>query len=112
MKHTESKLQEEIVDILTKNDWIVLHPANERDMGISDSLRMKRLGVKKGAPDLLLWKETSGQVISLWLELKAPKGIRSPEQHCFEHIANSLGIEYRLVKSVSDIADLTIKERL
>lgn len=101
MKHEESKLQMEIVSALQKAGVFVISVPNERNLGVSDALRMRAMGLTKGAPDLIVYTDHW-----IWLELKTKKGVRSVEQECFETKAIELGVEYRLVKQFESIKDL------
>lgn len=99
----EYKLQVEVVKTLRSRGVLVLSIPNERNAGISDAVRMRASGLTKGAPDLVCWTPRGE---CWWLELKAPKGVRSQEQKCFEDIAGQLGIGYKLVRSLEDIKDI------
>lgn len=104
MTHSEARLQKEVVCELKSRGWIVISIPNERALGIADIKRMGAMGLTKGAPDLMAWDLQNNP---WWFELKTPRGKRSDEQICFEHIAGELGIGYRVVRSVHDVEDLT-----
>lgn len=97
---TEWTLQVAVVHELREHGVLVFSVPNERNSGIADATRMRASGLTKGAPDLVCWT-ADGRC--WWLELKAPKGVRSQEQKCFEATAQRLHIQYRLVKSLEDI---------
>lgn len=103
MKHSEAKLQREVVTALRGAGWVILSIPNERALGIADAKRMQAMGLTKGAPDLIGWDLHSRP---WWFELKTPRGKRSPEQECFEYLAGELNINYRVVRRVQDIQDL------
>lgn len=103
MKHEEFVLQQSVVNKLREWGVVVFSIPNERNMGISDALRMRATGLTKGAPDLVCWTPNGK---CWWLELKAPKGVRSIEQKCMETLARKLLIDYRVVKSLDDIKDI------
>lgn len=112
MKHSEAKLQREVVAKLRGAGWLVLSIPNERALGIADAKRMQAMGLTKGAPDLMAWNL---QNEPWWFELKTPRGVRSDEQICFEGIAKELGIGYRVVRyihDIDDILDASAKERI
>lgn len=98
--NVEYELQVQVVKALRDRGCLVFSVANERNSGVADALRMRASGLTKGAPDLICWT-TDGQC--WWLELKAPKGVRSQEQKCFEILANQLNIGYILVRSLEDV---------
>lgn len=100
MKHNEYALQCEVVKLLRDNQWVVFSIPNERNQGISDSVRMRASGLTKGAPDLIGWAKDKQ---CWWLELKTPTGRRSIEQECMEDLAEKLGIKYILVRSLDDV---------
>lgn len=104
MTHAEARLQKEVVCELKGHGWIVISIPNERALGVADMKRMQGMGLTKGAPDLMAWDLQNNP---WWFELKTPRGKRSDEQICFEHIAGELGIGYRVVRHVSDVQDLT-----
>lgn len=95
----EALLQEATVRMLRDHGVLVFSVPNERNCGIADALRMRATGLTKGAPDLVCWTANG---VCWWLELKAPKGVRTPEQKCFEAIANKLKIKYQLVKKIPE----------
>lgn len=61
------------------------------------------LGCVKGTADLVVLK--AGRV--LWLEIKTATGSQSDYQRDFERTIAAHGGEYRVVRSVDDVADLT-----
>ena len=99
-KYIEYALQCEVVKILRQNQFVVFSIPNERNMGVSDMVRMRASGLTKGAPDLICYSPTG---VCWWLELKTPKGKRSPEQMCMENLADDLGVSYQVVRSVDDL---------
>lgn len=103
MRHEEWQLQQDVVKALRDKGWVVFHIPNERNGGVADARRMKSGGVVKGAPDLLVYGPNKKHY---WLELKTPKGKRSIEQECMEGVAEKLGINYRIVRTLEDIEDL------
>ena len=103
MKYNESLLQQQVVKQLREWGTVAFHVPNERNMGVADAMRMRTMGLTKGAPDLICWTRNGK---CWWLELKTPKGKRSPEQMCFEELAHKLHIEYRVVRSLDDIKDI------
>lgn len=100
MKHREYKLQVAIVKALRTKGWVVFSIPNERGFGVADAIRMRASGLTKGAPDLICWSPSAR---CWWLELKTPEGKRSPEQECMEEVANSLFINYMVVRDIKDI---------
>lgn len=56
------------------------------------------MGVKKGAPDLIVYTGKQWQ----WWELKTDKGKQSIEQVCFMNVAKEFGIPYYIIRSIDD----------
>lgn len=105
MKHDEYALQCDVVKYLRDKGFVVFSVPNERNQGISDSRRMRASGLTKGIPDLIC---LSHNARCIFLELKTPKGSRSIEQEAVASALQRLGFEYRLVRSIDDVSDLTI----
>lgn len=103
MKHEEAKLQQEVVAYLREQGCVVISVPNERNLGILDARRMQSMGLTKGAPDLLVW-DTNAK--PYWFELKTPKGKRTVEQECFEHLAKELNITYMVIRRTEDVKEL------
>lgn len=103
IRHDEALLQQQIVKTLRSRGLVVFSIPNERNAGVSDAARMRATGLTKGAPDLVVLKDNARCV---FLELKTPRGKRSPEQEAFAETIQRLGFEYRLVRSVDDIKDI------
>jgi hypothetical protein len=62
--------------------------------------KMKRRGVKRGVPDILvIWRTRT-----LWIELKSLKGRPSSAQLGFSIAANNAGHWYRLCRSLEQVA--------
>ena len=78
---TESILHSQVAEYLNllqsqgKLWW--LHPANEGKRSVVTGARLKRHGLKPGAPDILIWLPGDH---SAAIELKTPKGRVSPPQ--------------------------------
>lgn len=105
-KHDEYKLQVEVVKHLRANGWVVISIPNERNLGVSDALRMRASGLTKGAPDLIAFKPSPKPYHTAehwWFELKTDKGKRSPEQECMESLAGFLGINYKVIRKLEDL---------
>ena len=98
----EYKLQIEVVKALRGKGFLVFSIPNERNLGVSDALRMRASGLTKGVPDLMVYTDT----LHWWLELKTPTGVRSPEQKAFESLALQYGVGYRVVRSLKDVEDI------
>lgn len=105
MKHLESKIQAEIVKFLQAKKYLFASIPNEaagKDAAIRMS-KMKTLGLRSGAPDLLVFLD-GGRL--LCLEVKTEKGFQSPAQKHFEEKLNELKFEYYVVRSVEDVRSI------
>lgn len=103
-KHKEYELQVQVVKYLRNKGWIVFSIPNERNLGVSDALRMRASGLTKGAPDLVAWLPTGyGYGIPYWFELKTQEGRRSPEQECMEDVAKDLDVNYKVIRKLEDL---------
>lgn len=58
---------------------LLYHVPNGGSRHIAEAVNLKRLGVKRGVPDLHL-PVARGAWHGLWIEMKAPDGRTSPEQ--------------------------------
>ena len=69
---------------------MLYHVENERQCSPQQAARRKRMGVKKGVPDLCL-PVPRGQYAGLYIELKTPKGRTTPEQDWWIEHLNAAG---------------------
>ena len=102
MKQQESLIQAAIVKYLQSRKLWFCSIANEaagKDAAIRMA-KMKTLGLRSGAPDLLVFLD-GGRLVCL--EVKKEKGFQSPAQKHFEAQLQSLGFEYYVVRSVEDV---------
>ncbi len=92
--HPEDDLQAAIVQhllITASPDCIWYHPANGGQRSKRTAARLKKLGVVAGVPDLAFVLPDGRPA---YIELKAPKGVRSPAQKAFAAKCERLNIEY------------------
>ena len=105
MKHQESGIQAAIVKYLqSRKLWFCSCPneAAGKDAAIRMA-KMKTLGLRSGAPDLLVFMP-GGRLVCL--EVKTEKGFQSPAQKHFEEKLNELKFEYYVVRSVDDVMEI------
>ncbi len=102
----ELALQIASADYLAALDWwpegsapLALHIPNERRSRL-EAVRMQRCGVKAGAPDWILALPLGR---TLWIELKVD-AYPSPEQKRFAATLAALGHEWRLCRSIEEMA--------
>ena len=79
--------------------------------GLIRGALLKRMGVKKGVPDLLVIHPvaSAGSELGCWLvgiELKAPKGRQSPEQVAVQRAFEQAGGFYAVARSVDEVEDI------
>ena len=82
----------------------LIHIANERKTSYNQGKILKKMGVKRGIPDLFLSVPNS-YAHGLWLELKAGKGRLSKEQQEFLTRKRLQGYEARVAYSVQEAKD-------
>lgn len=100
MKHDESILQSEIVQLLQLHRIEFFAVPNERKQSVQSAMRFKAMGVKSGVPDLVLMgKEGKGY----GMEVKTPTGVQSPKQIQFQEKCFRLGWGYAVVRSLDDV---------
>lgn len=98
VKHSETDLQIEVVSLLESMGIPCIHIANERNTGQVELHRLEKMGVRKGAPDLLVGLNGRTE----WWELKSDKGSLSPEQKCFFELAEQFGAKMHLIRTLDD----------
>lgn len=101
MNHPEAKIQAEIVKHLQTEKYLFCSIPNEA-AGKDAAIRMaqlKTLGLKSGAPDLLIFLD--GGVL-LCLEVKSLTGRQSPAQIDFEAELKTRGFQYFVVRSLEE----------
>lgn len=103
MKFEEYDFQCTVVESLSKAGIPAFSVPNHLlKNGMAELNREYKAGFRKGAPDLIVG--INGK--SYWLELKTKQGRQSIEQKAFQRIAHEFGAEYRVVRSLEDIADI------
>lgn len=65
------------------------HPASGEKRALATAVRLKRMGVIRGIPDLCFVLPPNGR--AAYLELKAPKGVVSPDQKLFRDAVRAVG---------------------
>lgn len=78
--------------------------------GLIRGAQLKRMGVKKGVPDIIVLHPvaSAGSEYGCWLigiELKAPKGRQSPEQVAVQAAFEQAGGMYHVCRSVEEVED-------
>lgn len=98
---TEDAIQEAIVNylraVLAKK--IVLSIPNEGKRSPASAARLRRMGMRKGAPDLLL--VIGGK--AFFFEVKSAKGRVRDEQFDFQVDADIAGAGWAIVRSIDDV---------
>jgi hypothetical protein len=101
MARLEDKIQEAIVKYLhyVLVDKIIISIPNEGRRSPAQAVRLKRMGMRPGAADLLLiWRGTP-----YFFEIKTAKGVLSDAQMQFREECLGLGIHYTVVRSLDDM---------
>ena len=109
------KLKDEEIEQIKALDWIrhhhpelgksAIHIANERSTSALYGFVLKRMGVRKGAPDLL-WLKTMGKYHGLLIEVKTKVGKLSPWQKEFLEEANNDGYYADVAYGAQEVIDL------
>lgn len=79
-----------------------LFHVNNKAKDSLEGARMKTLGVVSGVSDLVLLAPSA----VYFIELKDDKGKQSDHQKAFQQQAESLGHNYRIIRSLSEFQDL------
>jgi hypothetical protein len=108
MDKSEAKTQQEIVRYFRNNYCLKHHSPrcsifsvpNERE-GVQIMQKLKQTGLLSGVSDLIVLRE--GKVD--FVEVKNKTGRQSEKQKSFEGVANALGFDYHLVRSLEDFKE-------
>lgn len=101
-RYIEDKTQEAIVNYLRnvlRGSATVFHIHNN-PRSARDGARLKRLGLLAGVPDLLVILPHGEGV---FIEVKAPDGDVTSEQHSFSFTCQALGWPWFVARSVDDV---------
>ena len=99
---SEFAVQCSLVDALRKfarPDCLWLHIGNGERRDVITGSRLKRMGVRAGAADLLFVRAGAPP---LFLELKTSRGTQSQSQRAFEAQAITAGAQYAIVRSIDE----------
>ncbi len=96
---SEFAVQCSLVDALRKfarPDVLWLHIGNGERRDVITGSRLKRMGLRAGASDLLFLRPGTP---ALFLEIKTSRGVQSATQRAFEAQAIVAGAQYAIVRS-------------
>jgi hypothetical protein len=99
---SEFEIQVSLVDALRKfaaPDCLWLHIGNGERRDVITGSRLKRMGLRPGAADLLFLRAGTPP---LFLELKTSRGTQSQSQRAFEAQAITAGAQYAIVRSIDE----------
>lgn len=109
----EELLQRSVVEYLDwaqlGKPWRYFHLPNGGLMSRRRGGRLKKMGVKAGAPDLMI-QRPGGRVVEL--ELKSEKNYQTPAQKTWQKGSIRLGIPYYVCRSLSQVQEALEKEGL
>ena len=102
-KHSEEQIHRSIIKWIeiAAPKCLALHVPNGMPSNPITGSRFNQLGLKKGAPDLIVFAPNA----VLCLEVKSESGRLSPDQKVIAGQLNSLGHFYKVVRSVNDVAE-------
>ncbi len=105
-KYDEQKLHIAVVEHLRTAfpDILFTHPANQA-RSPQEGAKLKRMGVRAGVADLLLWWHPNGYGA---IELKARAGTESLPQKTFGFLFTRIGGKYAVCKSVGEVHKILI----
>jgi hypothetical protein len=89
----------ELLRLKAHRDLIYFHPANGGERRLSVALRLKRMGVVAGVPDLA-FVLPDGR--AAFLEVKTRTGRMSPEQMMFAARCKAVGTPFAIARSVDE----------
>jgi hypothetical protein len=97
MNYTESQLQASIFSALCKAGYYAFMVPNDAagKTSIQKAMRLKAMGLRPGVSDLVVMAPRG---ITVFLEVKTPKGKQSPAQILFQQKVESLGHQYHIVR--------------
>ena len=99
MRIEEHRIQRQIVEYLVLNQVEVFAIPNGGHRDVATAMVLKREGVRRGAPDLMI----IGKEKIYFIEVKTQKGKQSEYQKIFEEIVSkSDACEYYLWRSLDD----------
>jgi hypothetical protein len=103
---SEFAVQSSLVDALRNfaaPDCLWLHIGNGERRDVITGSRLKRMGVRPGAADLLFVRSGAPP---LFMELKTSRGVQSETQRAFEAQAITAGAEYMIARSLDAALDV------
>lgn len=104
-RHTEDDLQMAVADYLRMQcpSLLWLHVPNGGKRNAREGARFKRMGVKPGVADILMFWRTGDKHHMAAIELKSEKGKQEPSQKIFQHNWTFLGGQYAICRSIDDV---------
>ena len=107
MKHLEAALQAACVKWFDyqfpAHKFALMSIPNEGVRNPINGARMKAMGRRKGAPDMILIARPQKV---LFIEFKAPKGRTSPEQKAVHAYIESRGVEVQIIRTFEAFKEL------
>jgi len=100
MNHHEQTLQASIFSALCKAGYYAFMVPNDAagKSSIQRMMRLKAMGLRPGVSDLVVLLPG----VTVFLEVKTPKGKQSPAQELFQAKAETLGHQYHIVRCPED----------
>lgn len=103
MRHTEENTQIQCVRWFAYQyphfSLLLHHSPNGGFRNITEAVRFKQMGTRKGFPDLVLLVPAKGYH-GLFVEMKATKGKQSDEQKQYQKAVENVGYKYVLCRSI------------
>ena len=104
MRHPEDDLQAAVAELLDMLGWLYCHVPNGGKRNLREAARLKRMGVKAGIPDVLIFEPTiHGH--GLAIELKVKPNRVTPEQLATMKALGERGWAWQPCYSMSDVME-------
>ncbi|MHC4648101.1 MAG: VRR-NUC domain-containing protein [Planctomycetota bacterium] len=108
---TEAQLQMSVAKMIDRLGWCYFHPVNEGKRRPSTGRNLKRQGMKKGVPDVLVFEDWEDDrcwqySFGVAIELKAGKGDTTPEQEAWLAALDERGWLVAVCRTMDEVMDV------
>lgn len=104
MRQTEAQLQMAVARYLDARGFLWCHVPNGEARNAVTGAKLKRMGVKRGVPDVLIFNRCGGEKsVSLAIELKTGKNKMTPEQSRWCYKLQECGWFHAVCWSVDEV---------
>lgn len=108
MRRPEQDLQRDVADLLDKAGFLWCHVPNGGGRSRTEAAIMAGMGVKRGVPDILIFRpkifsRESVMLFGVAIELKAGKGKETPEQKYWAQELTNAGWLVQTCRSLGEV---------